>query len=133
MSDAETIHIPQPMVELDYIQEKKGKRVIFRNRRGCRCASFEPPDFRLTKTVSGKTAFRRYPPAITWDTYIVEEARKLGAETMEVIDKDTGIVYCASFEMWDAESFMLADDRGQRHMGFQDWNDSRTDQETFNL
>jgi hypothetical protein len=127
MSEVERIHIEFSDVEPPYIQEAKGKRVIFRNRKGRTCASFEL-DLRLTKTVSGKTAFRRYPPAITWDNYIIEEARKLGATIMEVIDKDSGIVYRASFEQWDEKSFALTDDTGQRHMSFQDWDDSRTDQ-----
>jgi len=50
------------------------------------------------KTLSGKRHFLRKPLAIATDALVLEQAQELGAEMIEVRDKDTGDVYRASIQ-----------------------------------
>jgi hypothetical protein len=53
---------------------------------------------RFTKIVSGSKHFLRKPPAIAFTPHTLSDAQKAGAEIVEVIDKETTIVYRAKIQ-----------------------------------
>jgi hypothetical protein len=88
----------------------------------------------FTKTVSGSKHFLRSPKAIALDTQSVADARKAGATLVEVVDRETGLVYRASIDRLFTKGFSL--DRGygsQIALSITDWNTSDTRQLGFQL
>ena len=53
------------------------------------------------KTIIGSKHFLRMPPAIAFDVSTLEDAERAGATTVEVIDKETSVIYRTSiYTIW---------------------------------
>lgn len=62
------------------------------------------------KSISSKKHFLQKPPAIAFDVVSIKDAEMYGAETIDVLDKDTGKHYTTSIKkLWE---FGFLFDRG---------------------
>jgi hypothetical protein len=57
------------------------------------------------KSISGSKHILRRPRAIAFDRVTLRDAAAAGATRVEVLDRETGIVYCATLATFDALSF----------------------------
>ena len=84
--------------------------ISYRNFKGAVVAKYDPATRTLSKTVSGSSSFRRFPPAITFDDFIVDNAVSRGADTIEVLDRDDGTNYRIEAAAFVRERFKVDSD-----------------------